>query len=82
MMMGIGNITELTDADSAGINVLLLGICQELQINSVLTTQVINWAQAAFANAILPSPRVLCLRTTRSAQTPRAELAPIAGRTG
>jgi dihydropteroate synthase-like protein len=45
MMMGIGNLTELTDADSAPINVLLLGFCQELGIRSVLTTQVINWAR-------------------------------------
>ncbi len=47
MMMGIGNLTELTDADSAGINVLLLGICEELGIRSVLTTQVINWARSS-----------------------------------
>lgn len=47
IMMGIGNITELTDSDSAGINVLLLGICQELAIRSVLTTQVINWARSS-----------------------------------
>jgi dihydropteroate synthase len=47
MMMGVGNLTELTDADSAGINVLLLGICQELGIRSVLTTQVINWARSS-----------------------------------
>lgn len=47
MMMGIGNITELTDADSAPINVVLLGICQELGIRSVLTTQVINWARTS-----------------------------------
>ncbi len=47
MMMGIGNITELTDADSAAINVVLLGFCQELQINSVLTTQVINWSRSS-----------------------------------
>lgn len=47
MMMGIGNLTELTDVDSAGINVLLLGICQELGIESVLTTQVINWARTS-----------------------------------
>ena len=45
MFMGIGNLTELTDADSAGINVLLLAICQELGIRGVLTTQVINWAR-------------------------------------
>lgn len=47
MMMGIGNLTELTDADSAGINLLLLGICQELGIHSVLTTEVINWARSS-----------------------------------
>ncbi len=47
MMMGTGNLTELTDADSAGINTLLLGFCQELGIRSVLTTQVINWARTS-----------------------------------
>ena len=47
IMMGIGNLTELTDVDSAGVNVLLLGICQELGIRSVLTTQVINWARSS-----------------------------------
>ena len=47
MMMGIGNLTELTDCDSAGINVLLMAICQELEIHSVLTTEVINWAQSS-----------------------------------
>ena len=47
MMMGIGNLTELTDVDSAGINLLLLAICQELSIGSVLTTEVINWARSS-----------------------------------
>jgi dihydropteroate synthase-like protein len=47
MLMGIGNLTELTDSDSAGINVLLLGFCQELGVRSVLTTQVINWARTS-----------------------------------
>jgi dihydropteroate synthase-like protein len=46
MLMGVGNLTELTDADSAAINVLLLGFCQEIVIRSVLTTQVINWCQS------------------------------------
>lgn len=45
MMMGIGNLTELSDTDSAPINLVLLGYCQELGIRSVLTTQVINWAR-------------------------------------
>lgn len=47
MLMGIGNLTELTDADSAPINVVLLGFCQELGIRSVLTTQVIPWARTS-----------------------------------
>src|SRR5262249_38280881 len=46
MMMGVGNLTELTDADSAAINVLLLGFGQELGVRSVLTTQVINWCRS------------------------------------
>ncbi len=47
MMMGVGNLTELTEVDSAGVNVLLLAFCQELGIRSILTTQVINWARSA-----------------------------------
>jgi len=47
MMMGIGNLTELTEVDSAGINVMLAGFCQEQRIFSVLTTEVINWARSA-----------------------------------
>jgi dihydropteroate synthase-like protein len=47
IMMGVGNLTELTDVDSAGINVMLAGFCQELGIRSVLTTEVINWCRSA-----------------------------------
>jgi dihydropteroate synthase-like protein len=47
MMMGIGNLTELTEVDSAGINFLLAAICEELQIQSVLATEVINWGRSA-----------------------------------
>jgi len=47
MLMGVGNLTELTDVDSAAINVLLLGFCEELGIGSVLTTQVIPWAASS-----------------------------------
>jgi dihydropteroate synthase-like protein len=47
LMMGIGNLSELTDCDSSGVNTLLLGFCQELAIGSVLTTQVINWARTS-----------------------------------
>lgn len=47
IMMGIGNLTELTDADSAAVNVVLLGFCQEVGIRSVLTTEVINWSRSS-----------------------------------
>ncbi|MCA8992420.1 MAG: dihydropteroate synthase [Planctomycetaceae bacterium] len=45
ILMGIGNVTELSDVDSAGVNFLLAAICEELSINSVLTTEVITWCQ-------------------------------------
>ena len=38
MLMGIGNLTELTEADSTGVTALLIGFCQELGIRAVLTT--------------------------------------------
>ena len=47
LMMGVGNLTELTDVDSAGVNAILIGFCEELGIGSVLTTAVINWARSS-----------------------------------
>jgi dihydropteroate synthase-like protein len=47
LMMGIGNLTELTDVDTAGVNVVLAGFCQEVGVRSVLATEVINWARSA-----------------------------------
>jgi dihydropteroate synthase-like protein len=40
MLMGTGNLTELTDADSVGVTALLLGICSELSIANVLAVHV------------------------------------------
>jgi len=45
--MGVGNITELTSADSTGVNALLLAICEEIGVRAVLTTEVIPWARGA-----------------------------------
>lgn len=53
MMMGIGNLTELSHADTAGINLLLLGICSELHIHNVLTTQVSGHCRRAVPEADL-----------------------------
>jgi dihydropteroate synthase-like protein len=40
IMMGTGNLTELTDADSSGVTAILLGLCSELDIRHLLTVQV------------------------------------------
>ncbi len=46
-LMGVGNITELTSADTTGVNALLIAICEELEVRAVLTTEVIPWARGA-----------------------------------
>ncbi len=40
IMVGIGNLTELTDADTTGMTALLMGIVSEIDAKAVLTTQV------------------------------------------
>ena len=40
ILMGTGNLTELTDADSGGVTAALLGLCSELRIRNVLVVQV------------------------------------------
>jgi dihydropteroate synthase-like protein len=46
-LMGVGNITELTSADTTGVHALLLAVCQETGVRAVLTTEVIPWARGA-----------------------------------
>jgi dihydropteroate synthase-like protein len=53
IMMGVGNLTELTHADTAGMNALLLGICSELNINQILATEVSRHACRAVKEADL-----------------------------
>ncbi len=40
LLAGVGNVVELYDADSIGINALLAGVAKELSINLLLTTEV------------------------------------------
>lgn len=51
IMMGIGNVTELTEADTSGINAVLLGIAAELRVSAVLTTSVSPHARRAVPEA-------------------------------
>src|ERR1700759_5456017 len=53
MLMGTGNLTELTEADSPGVTALLIGFCQEVGIGAVLTTEVIGWARGAVRETVL-----------------------------
>jgi dihydropteroate synthase len=47
ILMGVGNLTELTDADSTGINAVMAGLTTELGVDYVLTTEVISWARGS-----------------------------------
>lgn len=51
MMMGIGNLTELTDADTSGITATLMGLVSELRVSAVLTTEVSPHARRAVREA-------------------------------
>ncbi|NLA26506.1 MAG: dihydropteroate synthase [Firmicutes bacterium] len=47
VLMGTGNVTELTDADTTGINALLVGMATELKIDYLLTTECSARARGA-----------------------------------
>jgi dihydropteroate synthase-like protein len=51
ILMGVGNVTELTDADTSGINAILFGVISELQLDAVLTTSVSPHARRAIREA-------------------------------
>lgn len=53
ILMGIGNLTELTHADTAGMNALLFGLISELAIDYVLVTQVSKHCRSAIREADL-----------------------------
>ncbi len=53
IMMGVGNLTELTHADTAGTNALLMGIISELDIAYILTTEVSEHCRKAVKEADL-----------------------------
>jgi len=42
ILMGTGNLTELTDCDSVGVNTILMGLVSELSVGAVLVVQVSN----------------------------------------
>ncbi len=69
MLMGIGNVTELIDADSIGINALLVGIAAELRINYLHTTEVSYRARGAIREVDLA--RQLINKAMREERMPK-----------
>ena len=49
--MGVGNVVELTEADTSGINAVLLGMAAELHVSAILTTSVSRHARRAVREA-------------------------------
>jgi dihydropteroate synthase len=45
VLMGTANVSELLDADTTGVNAVLVAFCQEVGIRYVLATEVIPWAR-------------------------------------
>lgn len=51
VMMGVGNLTELTEADTTGINAMLFGLISEMQLDAVLATEVSPHCRTAVREA-------------------------------
>ena len=51
IIMGVGNLTELTEADTTGINAILFGLISEMNLNAVLATEVSAHCRSAVREA-------------------------------
>lgn len=69
LLMGLGNVTELIDADSTGINALMVGMATELNVNYFLTTEVSHRARGAVRETSLA--RQLMYRAVLEGRLPK-----------
>jgi dihydropteroate synthase-like protein len=67
LLMGVGNITELTDADTVGVNALLAGIASELGAGILLTTEVSDKARGSVKELSLASKMMFLAKKRSSA---------------
>ena len=67
LLMGVGNITELLDADTVGVNALLAGIASELGASILLTTEVSDKAKGSVRELSLASKMMFLARKRSSA---------------
>ena len=75
ILMGIGNLTELTDADSSGVTAMLFGIIAELGITEVLTVQDSPHCRRAIAEAA--AARQLCFAAVTEGRLPQSRQSPL-----
>ncbi|BAN24811.1 DUF6513 domain-containing protein [Caballeronia insecticola] len=66
IMMGVGNVTELTEADTSGINAVLFGMAAELRVAAVLTTSVSLHARRAVREADVARRIMYAARETQT----------------
>lgn len=66
IMMGTGNVSELTDADTSGMHALLLGMASELGVAAVLTTEVSSHARRAVKEIDAARRMMFAARAERS----------------
>ena len=62
IMMGTGNVTELTHADTTGMTMILMGIISELKINHILTTEVSKHCRTVIKESDLARRIILAAR--------------------
>ncbi|MCP8323618.1 MAG: dihydropteroate synthase-like protein [Candidatus Methylarchaceae archaeon HK02M2] len=65
LLMGVGNVTELLDADTIGVNALLTGIASELGVSILLTTEVSDKTRGS-VNELSVASRLMFLSKKRS----------------
>ena len=66
ILMGVGNLTELTAADTPGITALLMGVVSELQIGAILVVRVSPHCRRAVHEANLARRIMFAAREANS----------------
>jgi dihydropteroate synthase-like protein len=66
ILMGTGNITEMIDADSTGMNALLAAIASELNASFILTTEVSNKCKSTVKELSIASKMMFAAKLKKS----------------
>jgi dihydropteroate synthase-like protein len=67
--MGVGNVVEMLDADSVGVNALLMGIASELDIDLAFTTEYSVKTKGSVRELVRASEMMYLAKTKK--QTPK-----------